>query len=47
LVAHVQLFIHQYPQVFLLRAALNSFIPQPVLMVGVNGTGITLYALFM
>ncbi|KAK4811561.1 hypothetical protein QYF61_016020, partial [Mycteria americana] len=26
--AHVQLFIHQYPQVFLCRAALNPFIPQ-------------------
>ncbi|KAK4810846.1 hypothetical protein QYF61_008818 [Mycteria americana] len=33
--AHVQLFIHQYPQVLLLRAALNPFIPQPVLVPGV------------
>ena len=32
LVAHVQLFIHQYPQVFVGRAALNPFIPQPVLI---------------
>ena len=30
--AHVQLFIHQYPQVLLCRAALNQFIPQSVLM---------------
>ncbi|KAK4815374.1 hypothetical protein QYF61_001362 [Mycteria americana] len=30
--AHVQLFIHQYPQVLLGRAALNPFIPQPVLI---------------
>jgi len=35
LVAHVQLFINQYPQVLLGRAALNPFIPQPVLIVGV------------
>jgi len=34
LVAHVQLFIHRYPQV-LLRAVLNPFIPQPVLIAGV------------
>ncbi|KAK4824113.1 hypothetical protein QYF61_010736 [Mycteria americana] len=33
--AHVQLFIHQYPQVLLCRAALNPFIPQPVLILGV------------
>jgi len=32
LVAHVQLFMHQYPQVFLGRAALNPFIPQPILI---------------
>ncbi|KAK4821583.1 hypothetical protein QYF61_024442 [Mycteria americana] len=35
LLAHVQLFIHQYPQVLLCRAALNPFIPQPVLILGV------------
>jgi len=35
LVAHVQLFIHQYPQVLLGRAALNPSIPQPVLIPGV------------
>ncbi|KAK4827314.1 hypothetical protein QYF61_016564 [Mycteria americana] len=29
--AHVQLFIHQYPQALLLRAALDHIIPQPVL----------------
>ena len=33
--AHVQFFIHQYPQVLLCRAALNPFITQPVLMLGV------------
>jgi len=35
LLAHVQLFIDQYPQVLLGRAALNPFIPQPVLILGV------------
>ncbi|KAK4821329.1 hypothetical protein QYF61_018234 [Mycteria americana] len=38
LVAHVQLFIHQYSQVLLCRAALNPFIPQPVLVLGVAPT---------
>jgi len=33
--AHVQLFIHRYPQVLLSRAALNAIIPQPVLIAGV------------
>jgi len=33
--AHVQLFIHYYPQVLLDRAVLNPFIPQPVLIAGV------------
>ncbi|KAK4823178.1 hypothetical protein QYF61_027082 [Mycteria americana] len=33
--AHVQLFIHQYSQALLHRAALNPFIPQPVLILGV------------
>jgi len=37
-VAHVQLPICQYPQVLLGRAALNSFIPQPLLMLGVAPT---------
>ena len=32
LVAHDQLFIHQYPQVLLDRAALNPFVPQPVMI---------------
>ena len=36
--AHVQLFIHQYLQVLLSRAALNPFIPQPVLIPGVAPT---------
>ncbi|KAK4820477.1 LOW QUALITY PROTEIN: hypothetical protein QYF61_027938, partial [Mycteria americana] len=31
LLAHVQLFVHQYPQVLFCRAALNHIIPQPVL----------------
>jgi len=34
LLAHVQLFIHQYPQVLLSRAALNPFIPQSLLIAG-------------
>jgi len=34
LLAHVQLFFQQYPQVLLSRAALNTFIPQPVLIPG-------------
>ncbi|KAK4830856.1 hypothetical protein QYF61_013785 [Mycteria americana] len=36
--AHIQLFIHQYPQVLLCRAALNPFIPQPVLIPGIAPT---------
>jgi len=32
--AHVQLFIHQYPQVLLRRAAVNPFTPQLVLILG-------------
>jgi len=35
LVAHVQLFVHQYLQVLLGRAALNPFIPQPVFVLGI------------
>ncbi|KAK4810201.1 hypothetical protein QYF61_011795 [Mycteria americana] len=38
LLAHVQLFIHQYPQVLLCRAALNPFIPQPLLIPGLAPT---------
>jgi len=37
-VAHVQLFIPQYSQVLLSRAALNPFIPQPLLILGVAPT---------
>jgi len=37
-VAHVQVFIHQYPQVLLGMAATNPFIPQPMLIVGVAPT---------
>jgi len=33
-VAHVKLFIHQCPQVLLVGADLNPFIPQPVFVVG-------------
>ncbi|KAK4820325.1 hypothetical protein QYF61_023558 [Mycteria americana] len=33
--AHVQLLVHQYPQVLLRRAALNHIIPQPVLIPGI------------
>jgi len=36
--AHVHLFIPQYPQVLLSRAALNPFIPQPVLIPGAAPT---------
>ncbi|KAK4822221.1 hypothetical protein QYF61_011862, partial [Mycteria americana] len=43
--AHVQLFIHQYPQVLLRRAALNPFIPQPVLIPGVVLTQVQDFAL--
>jgi len=39
LVAHVQLFIHQYPQVLLRRAYLKPFIHQPVLIVTVIWRG--------
>ena len=35
LLAYVQLPIHQYPQVLFSRAALNPFIPQLVLVMGV------------
>ena len=35
LLAHVQLLIHQYPQVFFSRAVLNPYIPRLVLIVGV------------
>ncbi|KAK4828118.1 hypothetical protein QYF61_023916 [Mycteria americana] len=35
LLAHIQLFIHQYPQVLLHRDALKPFISQPVLILGV------------
>ena len=38
LLAHVQLPIHQYPQVFFGRAALNPFIPQFLLVMGVPST---------
>jgi len=38
LLAHVKLFIHQYPQVLLCRAALNPLITQPVSMFGIAPT---------
>ncbi|KAK4828585.1 hypothetical protein QYF61_027675 [Mycteria americana] len=43
--AHVRLLIHQYPQVLLHRAALNPFIPQPVLIPGVAPTQVQDFAL--
>ena len=38
LMANVQLPFHQYPQVFFVRAALNPFIPQCVLVMGIAST---------
>ncbi|KAK4822238.1 hypothetical protein QYF61_011879 [Mycteria americana] len=38
LLAHVQLFVHQYPQVLLLRAALNPLSTQPVFVLGIAPT---------
>ena len=38
LLAYVQLFIHQYPQVVLGRTPLNPFIPQLILILGVAST---------
>lgn len=35
LLGHVQFFVHQYPQVYLCRAALNPFICQSGLMLGI------------
>jgi len=44
LLAHVKLFIHQYPQVLLDRATLNTFISQSVLLQEVSPTQMrTLY----
>ncbi|KAK4810951.1 hypothetical protein QYF61_013359 [Mycteria americana] len=45
LLAHVQLFIHQYPQVLLCRAVLNPFIPQSVLIMGIALTQVQALAL--
>jgi len=36
LLAHVELLIHQYPQVLLRRAALEPLSTQPVLVVGIS-----------
>jgi len=41
LVAHVQLFIYQYPQALLGRAALNPFILQPVYQNIILGVALT------
>ncbi|KAK4825361.1 hypothetical protein QYF61_026880 [Mycteria americana] len=38
LLGHVQLFIYQYSQILLCRAALNHIIPQPVLILGIAPT---------
>jgi len=46
LLAHVKPFLHQYPQVLLGRAALNAFIPEPVLMMGFAPTQMQDLALF-
>ena len=35
LLGHAELFTHLHPNIFLLRAALNPFSAQPVLMLGV------------
>lgn len=35
LLSYVGLLIHQHPQFFLLRAAFNSFLAQPVLAIGI------------
>jgi len=38
LTGHVELLINQYPQVLLLRAALNSFSAQPLFGLGITPT---------
>ncbi|KAK4822199.1 hypothetical protein QYF61_011840 [Mycteria americana] len=43
--AHIQLFIHQYSQVLLSRAAPNLFIPQSILILGVALTQVQDFAL--
>ena len=45
MLAHVQLAIYQYPQVLFSRAALNPYIPQLVLIVGVATTQVQDFAL--
>ncbi|KAK4832535.1 hypothetical protein QYF61_023867 [Mycteria americana] len=45
LLAHVQFFIHQYPQGLLPRAALNPFIPHSVLILGIALTQVQNLAL--
>ncbi|KAK4827791.1 hypothetical protein QYF61_021744 [Mycteria americana] len=42
LLAHVQLFVHQYPQVLFRRAALDRIIPQPVLKLRIAPTQVPL-----
>ncbi|KAK4814241.1 LOW QUALITY PROTEIN: hypothetical protein QYF61_012737 [Mycteria americana] len=43
LLAHVQLFVHQYPQVLFHRATLDHIIPQPVLKPRIAPTQVTLH----
>jgi len=46
--AHVKLFTHQYPEVFVFRAALNPFVAtQPVLVAGVTLTHVQDLALVL
>ncbi|KAK4824609.1 LOW QUALITY PROTEIN: hypothetical protein QYF61_016878 [Mycteria americana] len=40
--SHVQLFVHQYPQVLFRKAALDHIIPQPVLKMGIAPTQVPL-----
>ncbi|KAK4830718.1 hypothetical protein QYF61_013168 [Mycteria americana] len=42
--AHVQFFIHQYPQVLLCRAGLNPFLPQFVWILGIALTQVQVLA---
>ena len=43
--SHVELLIHQHPQVVLLRAAFNSFSSQPVFVLGIALTQVQVFEL--
>jgi len=45
LLGHVELFINQHPEVFLLRAALNPFSSQHVFVLGIALTHVQALAL--